>query len=68
MSKKLLADPKVATLVERTETKATKAEQTRILRLIQEKAAENRECEDKTEKKIVASVIKELKATIKEAA
>lgn len=65
MSKKLLADPAVAALVEKREAAATKAEQKRILGIIKNKIAATKECEDKTEKKIVGFTLRNLTTDIK---
>jgi len=67
MSKKLLEDPKVAALVEKAESNATKAETKRVRLLIDEIAADNKENKCKTSKKAVAGCLKDLKAAIKAA-
>lgn len=62
---KLLEDEKVAALVEKETAKAEKAETKRILGLIKDAVAVNKETEDKTVKKAVAEVLKDLVAEIK---
>lgn len=63
---KLLADPKVAALVEKAAKNATKAETKRVLQIVKEHADTNKEVEDKVAKKTVDLVLKSLVITIKQ--
>jgi hypothetical protein len=65
---KLLEDPKVAALVEKTEKNATKAETKRVLSIIKDCKEANKVEENKATKKVVADLLKALEAGIKEAA
>lgn len=65
---KLLEDPKVAALVEKTEKNATKTETKRCLEVVKAATEANKETEDKAVKKAVAEVLKGIVAGIKEAA
>ena len=65
---KLLEDPKVAALVEKTEKNAVKAETKRVLEVVKSATEANKETEDKAVKKAVAEVLKGIVAGIKEAA
>ena len=65
---KLLEDPKVTALVEKTEKIATKAETKRVLEVVKAATEANKETEDKAVKKAVAEVLKGIVAGIKEAA
>ena len=62
---KLIEDPKVAALVEREATKAEKAERRRVLAVVKEAVAENREEEDKEVKKVVAAILKDLASEVR---
>lgn len=62
---KLLADPKVAALVEKTAKNATKAETKRILQIVKDCKEANKTEENKSTKRIVADLLKSLEAGIK---
>lgn len=65
---KLLEDPKVAVLVEKSVAAATKAETKRILSIVKDCAVSAKELEDKAAKKAVADALKAITADIKIAA
>jgi hypothetical protein len=66
MHAKLLADEKIAAIAEREITKAVKAETKRILIVIREAVAENRQLECKDGKRAVTAALKSIVSNIKE--
>ena len=65
MSAKLLADPKVAALVEKQVATAVKAEKKRAAEVVKTAIAEAKDLEDKAAKKAVAESLKSVLAELK---
>ncbi len=62
---KLLEDPKVAVLVEKTSAAAVKAETKRVLGLIADAVADNKDHENKGEKNYANGLLGDLKKAVK---
>lgn len=65
---KLLEDPKVAALVEKSATSAVKVETKRILEVVKSTKEAAKDIEDKIVKKVVLETLKDIEGQIKQAA